>query len=155
MSVSIERLEIKNAETVFALVQRLLKELGDEEGDLGKLNKPAVLRAWKESSDKIFTFAATSDDRSTIGLATVVEAFAIYANGTYGIINEMYVDPSFRSKGVGHQLLISVLELARVRGWSRIDVTAPESEGWDRTRAFYEREGFTFTGPKLKRVLKQ
>jgi GNAT superfamily N-acetyltransferase len=60
--------------------------------------------------------------------------------------------PSHRSVGVGRLLLDAVKAYGRERGWSRIDVTAPESPRWDRTRRFYEREGFTFTGPKLKFV---
>lgn len=154
MSIKIEYLSISDAGAVFDIVRRLLKELGEEEDDLGSLNEAGVLEAWTGMSDRVFTVAARSEDGTIIGLATVVEAFAIYANGSYGIVNEMYVDPGFRSKGVGHQLLASIEALAKKRGWSRIDVTAPESDGWERTRAFYEREGFRFTGPKLKLLLK-
>jgi hypothetical protein len=32
-------------------------------------------------------------------------------------------------------------------------VTAPESARWSRSQGFYEREGFRFTGPKLKFLL--
>ncbi|HEV8702170.1 MAG TPA: GNAT family N-acetyltransferase [Candidatus Polarisedimenticolia bacterium] len=83
----------------------------------------------------------------------LVESFAIYANGTYGVINEMYVAPPFRSQGVGGRLIAAVKDLAARRGWGRIDVTAPESPAWDRTRRFHESQGFVFTGPKLKFVL--
>ena len=44
--------------------------------------------------------------------------------------------------------------LARESRWVRVDVTAPESPRWERTRRFYEREGFTFTGPKLKYLVR-
>jgi hypothetical protein len=39
------------------------------------------------------------------------------------------------------------------RGWTRLDVTAPEAERWTRTRRFYKKEGFVFAGPKLKCLL--
>ncbi|RKX31942.1 MAG: hypothetical protein DRP46_02215 [Candidatus Zixiibacteriota bacterium] len=76
--------------------------------------------------------------------------FAIYANGRYGIINEMYVPPEFRSSGFGEKLIETVKEYAKSRGWVRIDVTARPGEKWRRTVGFYKREGFTFTGPKLR-----
>lgn len=85
---------------------------------------------------------------------TATEAFAIYANGPYGIIDEMYVFPTCRSQGVGGALLDAVKDLAERKGWHRIDVTAPESPSFARTRSFYEREGFTFAGPKLKFIRK-
>jgi len=36
----------------------------------------------------------------------------------------------------------------------RIDVTAPESARRERTRRFYQRQGYSFTGPKLKLLLR-
>ena len=36
---------------------------------------------------------------------------------------------------------------------SRIDVTAPEAERWRGVRHFYEQNGFTYAGPKLRRLL--
>jgi hypothetical protein len=32
-------------------------------------------------------------------------------------------------------------------------VTAPPGDAWKRTVAFYEANGFVFTGPKLRRAL--
>ncbi|HZY98599.1 MAG TPA: GNAT family N-acetyltransferase [Candidatus Baltobacteraceae bacterium] len=81
------------------------------------------------------------------------EVGAIYANGPYGIIPEMYVVPSGRSTGVGRRLIERAVEIGRERGWSRIDVTAPESPAWERTVRFYESCGFRFAGPKLKKTL--
>ncbi len=86
-------------------------------------------------------------------MLTLSMAFAIYANGEYGVIDEMYVDPRYRSAGVGALLVQSAAEIGKRKGWNRIDVTAPESERWDRTRHFYEKLGFVFTGPKLKLLL--
>ena len=66
----------------------------------------------------------------------------------------MYTDPEYRSSGVGAKLIQAALEYGRTKGWARIDVTAPESDRWIRTRKFYEKQGFIFTGPKLKFLLK-
>ena len=38
-------------------------------------------------------------------------------------------------------------------GWRRIDVTAPETARGRGVRHFYEQNGFSYAGPKLKRLL--
>jgi GNAT superfamily N-acetyltransferase len=76
------------------------------------------------------------------------------ANGNYGIINEMYVAPEYRSAGIGVRLVEAAKNFGRHQGLTRIDVTAPESKRWERTRHFYEKQGFVFSGPKSKFLLK-
>lgn len=154
MQIRIDRLSIQEAYTVFDWILRLLKELGDEGDDLGTLNEKKVLKEWEQAGDRYQVFAAKTSDGRIVGVMTLMETFAVYANGNYGIINEMYTDPEFRSAGVGARLIDAAKQYGRERGWERIDVTAPESEGWKRTRRFYENQGFAFTGPKLKFVLK-
>jgi len=154
MEIRIERLTVQDALTVFDWVLRLLQELGSEGDDLGSLDEKKVLQGWREAGERFQVFAAKTSSGQIVGVMTVVETFAIYANGNYGIINEMYTTPEFRSAGVGAMLVDAAKEYGRKRGWERIDVTAPESQGWERTRHFYESQGFAFTGPKLKFVLK-
>jgi GNAT superfamily N-acetyltransferase len=153
MKVLIERLTAGEARVVFDWVFRLLNELGEEGHELGALAEQKVLLAWQESPDRFHVFVAKNDSGEIIGILTLAEAFAIYANGNYGIINEMYVAPQYRSVGVGAVLVEAVKEFGKQKSWARIDVTAPESERWNRTRRFYEKQGFVFTGPKLKFLL--
>jgi GNAT superfamily N-acetyltransferase len=151
--MGIKRLGIESAEIVFDWVTRLLIELGEEGEELGTLNKQQVLKEWQDIENRYSAFAAYDRDQNIIGICTLMEAFAIYANGNYGIIDEMYVHPDYRSLGVGSKLITAVLEHGRRKSWARIEVTAPENERWSRTRAFYEKEGFSFTGPKLKKLI--
>ena len=58
-----------------------------------------------------------------------------------------------RSQGVASQLLTVARRIATGRGWRRLEVGAPDPVAWARTKAFYEREGFTEVGPRLKRTL--
>jgi len=153
MPVTVERLGVEHAGVALDMVQRLLKELGEEGDELGTLDSPGVLEAWTRSRDAIHTFVARDSGGRPVGIMTVVESFAIYTNGNYGIINEIYVVPPHRSSGVGHQLIRAAKKFGVERRWTRIDVTAPESDRWARTRAFYAREGFRLAGPKLKLLL--
>lgn len=153
MQVFINRLMIAEAPTVFDWVMRLLTELGEEGEELGRLDEEKVLRAWRERGEHFQVFAAKNSAGEILGMLTLNETFAIYANGNYGVIDEMYVAPEYRSAGVGGQLIAAVKAFGKQKGWTRIDVTAPEAERWERTRHFYEQHGFVFTGPKLKFIL--
>src|SRR5262249_23567580 len=142
MPVRVVQVGAEMSATVFGLVARLLEELGEEGRETGALDETALEGRWREEAPRQFTFLALAPEGSAVGVATVAETFAIYAQGRYGIINEMYVTPGHRSAGVGAQLIEAVKTLGRTRGWRRIDVTAPESAVWSRTRTFYERQGF-------------
>lgn len=151
--MKVEILTIQHADIVFDWVMRLLLELGEEGEEMGSLARERVLKAWQDAGDRFNPFVAKNDSGEIVGILTLVETIAIYANGNYGIIDEMYVAPQYRSSGVGARLVEAAKEFGRKKGWTRIDVTAPESERWKRTRRFYERQGFVFTGPKLKILL--
>jgi GNAT superfamily N-acetyltransferase len=153
MKIHIEKLTVDDADLTFEWVLRLLRELGEEGEELGELDRDAVLRGWKDRENKFTVLIARVDHNEVVGMLTLSTAFAIYANGEYGVIDEMYVTPSYRSHGVGAELVRAAQQIGKERGWKRIDVTAPESERWDRTRRFYEKLGFIFTGPKLKLLL--
>jgi GNAT superfamily N-acetyltransferase len=153
MKIDFERLTIKNAELVFDWVIRLLEELGKEGEELSGLDRKKVLTEWQQAGERFNAFVARNENGSILGILTLVETFAIYANGNYGVINEMYISPEYRSAGIGALLIDAAKELGRKKGWARIDVTAPESERWERSRRFYEKQGFAFTGPKLKILL--
>jgi GNAT superfamily N-acetyltransferase len=150
MPFRIERVGIENAAIVLEAVMTLLRELGAEAEDVGELDEARLRAGWAAADGRFQVFVAHAGDGQIAGLLTLSQTFAIYANGNYGVIDEMYVAPRFRSQGLGRELIGAAKAFGRDQGWTRIDVTAPEGEGWDRTRRFYEREGFSFAGPKLK-----
>lgn len=154
MNIRIHTLTIEDADIVFDRVMRLLRELGEEGEELGELDRARVLDLWKQRRDQYHVLAARDETGRIVGVLTLSVPFAIYANGEYGVIDEMYVDPDYRSAGVGAMLVNAAAEIGKQAGWNRIDVTAPESERWNRTRRFYEKQGFVFTGPKLKLLLR-
>lgn len=151
---TIVTLDQPGAPEVHAAVAALLVELGHEVDEAAKIDIAAVDAAWRAAGERAKVFAARAADGRIAGVLTLFESFAIYAGGAYGIISELYVAPAYRSAGVGKALIAAAVAHGRARGWLRIDVTAPEDARFERTRRFYEREGFVFTGPKLKRLLR-
>jgi GNAT superfamily N-acetyltransferase len=152
-ALRVTRVGPEAAADVVRLVDLLLAELGEEGDETGSLDVRKMKVAWALREERHCAFLAYDDDGAAVGVATLSTSFALYAQGDYGIINEMWVAPEHRSAGVGAALIDAVMDYGRARGWARIDVTAPESERWDRTRKFYEDCGFAFTGPKLKILL--
>ena len=152
MGIKIEVIYGDKCEFVHPYIEKLLVELGDEADELGALDVEKVKKIWIETPGAV-ALVAYADSGEVAGILTLVEAFAVYANGNYGVINEMYVEPEFRAEGVGSKLIEAAVEWGKKQGWKRIDVTGPESERWIRATKFYENLGFVFTGPKLKLFL--
>jgi ribosomal protein S18 acetylase RimI-like enzyme len=132
------------------LIQELLIELTGNEDDL---DAEKILNDLKYFSDN-FILLFLKLNKNIVGVITIQEAFAFYAGGKYGIINELYIKPKFRSRGFGKFLIKETIKIAKEKNWKRIDVTAPPENKWKRTKEFYIRNGFQFTGPKLKYLIK-
>jgi len=141
---------------VLRLVERLLAELADETDEFAGLDRERTLsdlERERQANSFVALLARNDGGGAAIGVLTLTETFAIYAGGRYGVIDELYVEPAHRSAGIGRLLLEEAVAVARERGWRRLDVTAPPGPAWSRTVAFYERNGFVFTGPKLRRTI--
>ncbi len=104
------------------------------------------------SNDNHKVFMAFDGDRA-VGMAGLVQSVAIYTQGPLGVINELYVVPEYRSRGVGKLLIDAVTAFGAEKGWARIEVGAPNRENWQRTIDFYKKEGFEEVGPRLKKYL--
>jgi len=106
------------------------------------------------SHEKYFAFIAREVGGGAVGFVALYESYALYAEGSFGTIPELYVRPDWRSNQVGHSLISQAKLFGTSRGWKRLEVTTPPVPQFDKTLAFYEREGFTITGGyKLKTQL--
>lgn len=104
--------------------------------------------------EKYFVFAARGADDDPAGFISLCESHALYAEGAFGTIPELYVRPAYRSRDLGRRLVARAKAFGASRAWKRLEVTTPPLPQFDRTLAFYEREGFSITGGrKLKAAL--
>jgi GNAT superfamily N-acetyltransferase len=152
-AIAVVRAAPEQLPVVLRLVQRLLMELSDDPAEFDGWDPAKVRLALESAGDRFAALLAQTQAGEIVGVATLTEAIAAYAHGRYGIISELYVVPSHRSHGVGRILLDAVKAFGRERGWRRVDVTAPPEARWERTVDFYRRNGFVFTGPKLRFLL--
>jgi len=96
--------------------------------------------------------ARNTSSRANIGFASVYEGRALYTQGAFGVIPELYVRPDWRCSQVGKMLLDRVCRLAREKGWRRIEVTTPPLPEFDRTLSFYCSNGFEITGGRKLKI---
>lgn len=156
MSIRLTQAQPADAPLVAELVGELLREImtaiGIEAFEFSQVETEARARRWLV--DGTYTVLLASHDEQVAGLLTLSESRALYAEGVFGIIPELYVRPAFRSHRVGATLLAEATNLAHIKQWTRLEVTTPPLPQFDRTLAFYERQGFTITGGrKMKLVL--
>lgn len=100
-----------------------------------------------------FPFIARQDGVA-VGFLGLYEGHALYAEGDFGTIAELYVRPASRSRGIGAALLAEARVFGAAHGWKRLEVTTPPLPVFQRTLAFYQRHGFAVAGGrKLKTLL--
>lgn len=93
-----------------------------------------------------YTVLAAFDEEKIVGFGSLCESHSLYAEGTFGIIQEFYVLPEYRSKSIGKELLGKIIELAKSRKWVRLELCTPPVPEFDRTVSFYKENGFEITG---------
>ena len=149
--MTLELANISSVEEVTELLKDLYIELGEEKESINFLDPDFVKGMLESKGTEVYL--AYNHNRETVGIISLTESQAFYAGGKYGVIDEMYILPGFRSNNIGSQVILDIKRIAKQKGWKRLDVTAPTEERWVRTVDFYKRNGFEFTGPKLKMKL--
>lgn len=153
MSIQITLAQPEEAAVVAALVGELLHEImaavSDKVFNFHRADTEARASAWLR--DGCYSVLLARDGGVPIGFLALYQSYALYTEGAYGTIPEFYVRPAHRSKGVGAALLEQARRVGQSRGWRRLEVTTPPLPEFDRTLAFYQREGFSISGGrKLK-----
>ncbi len=137
---------------VAAAVRELLLELGGTPPPLPAIE--AAARALIDDRDGGALLVAEVEGKIAGVLGASVQ-HAMHVPGRYILIQDLWVDRSSRSGGIGAALIAALCELARAAGLARIEVGLPrESFAQIRaTEAFYLSSGFEALGPRMRLVL--
>ena len=94
-------------------------------------------------------------DGEIVGVLAASWQIAIHVPGTYALIQDLWVSPDWRGKGVGADLLGALFEFACGQRIARVEVGLPQESfaRFDATEKFYLTNGFTPNGPRMKRLL--
>lgn len=157
MGVSIQKATADDAQEVAVMTGELLSEIMVAVGvQVFHFDLDETADRLKDflNREKYVVFVARSDTGSLVGFVALYESYALYAEGAFGTIPELYVCPEYRSKNIGLRLVAQAKSFGISQGWKRLEVTTPPLPHYANTLAFYEREGFNMTGGrKLKLTL--
>lgn len=96
--------------------------------------------------DSHYQVIAAFDNDSIVGFGAICESRSLYAEGVFGIIQEFYVRPEYRSRGVGKHLIEKITAHAISKKWKRLELCTPPVPEFKRTVEFYQDNGFEITG---------
>jgi len=143
-------MEIRNAivgeETeVVGLINELIIELGG--APLPEIEATRTVASFiEESLDGAVVVAASNDE--LVAVCTLTYQPSIRTLGRYGIIQEMYVKPEFRSEKLGAELIEKANSIAENAGCPIVELSTPPSG--ERAENFYRRVGFSKVGVRMR-----
>jgi GNAT superfamily N-acetyltransferase len=155
-NIHIEKAGVEDAPALAAMLGELLNEIMSATGmPAFNFNLEETTARLKGFIERGRYFALVARDAGGIesGFVALYECYALYAEGVFGTIPELYVRTEYRSQGIGRLLIEGAKAYGAEQGWTRIEVTTPPLPQFDRTMAFYAREGFAVSGGRKLRVL--
>jgi GNAT superfamily N-acetyltransferase len=145
----VRRASRKDVSGVVVAVQELLLELGGSPPATPVLEE--VVRELVGDRDAGAVLVARAGDR-VVGMLAASWQLALHVPGHYALIQDLWVDSAWRSRSIGADLLTALVELARERKVTRIEVGLPR-EGFRRIKAtegFYLDNDFMPIGSRMR-----
>ena len=157
MDVHIDFALPADAETVarlaIALTDEIIERTGAKHFDVNLPETVELCRSYLESGSYQVVVARDTKDGMIIGFTAMCQSHALYTEGAFGVIQEFYVRPEFRSQRVGARMLDKAAEYAKEKGWKRLELCTPPQPQFDETIRFYQRNGFEVTGGRKMKFL--
>jgi GNAT superfamily N-acetyltransferase len=129
----------EDAETVFAMLRALADAVGDAEAFAATVED--VRRDGFGPAPRYETVIAELDGRP-VGLLTLFATYSTYKGRPCLHVNDLYVAPGARGRGVGRRLMARACRLASERGCCRVELKVLDN---NEARDFYETIGMAAT----------
>jgi GNAT superfamily N-acetyltransferase len=129
----------EDAEEVARLLHDFNREFGTPTPGVDVL--APRLRRLLAADDTIAILAGTP----AVGVGLVTFRPNVWYTGRVALLDELYVAPALRSRGIGAGIIDRLLTLAREEGVDLIEINV--DEGDVDAQRFYERHGFSATDP--------
>jgi GNAT superfamily N-acetyltransferase len=142
----------QEAAAVAAAVESLLVELG------GRRPSPAEMEAEVRTilaDPGLGAMLVAEADGELVGVLGASWCRAIHVPGRYAVVQDLWVHPGWRSRGVGADLIEALAALSHERGVKRLEVGLPREDfaAIAQTESFYRANGFEHLGPRMRRLL--
>lgn len=153
IGASVRRADDGDAAAIAAAIASLLAELGGRQPAREDLE--AETRASLVEPEAASIFVAESSGGEIVGVLSASWQRAIHVPGRYGLIQDLWVERAWRSRGVGAELVAAIAAEARERGASRLEVGLPRETfaSIAATESFYRDNGFEHLGPRMRWLL--
>lgn len=127
---------LADVETIHAM----LLELAAFEGGTVTAT-PADLARDGFGARPLFEALLAEQDGAVLGMLVFFPTYSSWRGRPGVMIHDLFVREPARGNGIGEALVAALAELARQRGWARIDVSVLEDNA--AARRFYDRQGLT------------
>lgn len=153
MTIQIRRASADSAPIVAALVRELTAEISLKCAS-AKFQYDTALTAalcadWLRDERYRVLLAYAGDE--AVGVITLSETYALYAGGRIGVIQECFVAPGYRGRGVGRDLIQAALSIGAELGWACTELCTPPLPEFSQTIEFYQQHGFAPVGGRKMR----
>ena len=160
MNIYFKDASLSDAQTIASLAKALTDEIINKTGaqhfNVDITETTELCQRLMEQGKYTVILAVDDKTETAIGFAALCESHSLYAEGTFGIVQEFYIQPEFRSQKVGSALLEKAAGHAKTRGWKRLELCTPPLPEFERSIHFYEENGFEVTGGrKMKFVVEK
>jgi GNAT superfamily N-acetyltransferase len=141
-----------DAPAIAAAVRELLLELGGKPAPRTAIESAA--RALLEDRES-GTLLVAEGGEGIVGVLGASWQNALHIPGRYGLIQELWVHPSWRGRAIGADLVEAVFAMARKLRIARVEVGLPRDgfAGLRATEAFYRGRGFELLGTRMRALL--
>jgi para-aminobenzoate synthetase len=141
-----------DAAAIATAVERLLVELGGSRPPRADL-EAEVKAALEDPAVGVLIVAEVGGE--IVGVLSASWQRAIHVPGRYATIQDLWVDPDWRSRKLGAGLIDELAALCGEQGVARIEVGLPRQsfDAIGATEAFYLDNGFEPLGPRMRRLL--
>ncbi|MBF0187924.1 MAG: GNAT family N-acetyltransferase [Magnetococcales bacterium] len=126
--------------TILRFIQELA--LFEKEPDAVEATVADLERDGFGEGGRYFEALIAEDDRGEpVGFALFFPTYSTWKGRSGLYIEDLYVTPQQRTRGVGRKLVERVMEIARERRCGRLELAVLD---WNPARAFYDRLGFQY-----------
>jgi len=152
--MSVRAATADDAPAVARAVEELLIELGGERPSTAELTEAARRLAADPTAGALLV-AEGGNGGGIVGVLAASWQYALHVPGRYGTIQDLWVDPEWRSRALGRELIEALVREASEAGVPRLEVGLPQPSfaNLGATERFYRENDFQPLGPRMRRLL--
>ena len=136
----VPEIRLLKVEEIDAALDLLGSQLHEHQLSTGLGQARCVIEQIVNHSRLGFVLVAAGKNGKPVGVALGCAFLGVEHGGTSGWLEELYVLPEFRKRGIGSLLVVEFVRVASALGWRAIDLEIDSSHR--QAASLYKRHGF-------------